>query len=189
MTEEQKKPEEKEVPTHLSDECCGGGCCDESTDDCACCSGDGDDVNEIAMQAQEYLAGWKRAQADYQNLQKENERQRKDLIQFANAALLSELLPVLNNFKIAWQHLPAELTENEWVKGLGHIKQQLEKVIADAGVASIKTVGEKFNPQLHEAVATETVEGQAPDVIIEEVSAGYQMNDKVLQVARVKVTK
>ena len=140
-------------------------------------------------QAEEYLNGWKRAKADYLNLKRETEQRQAELFQFATAGLLVELLPVYDNLKTAWQHVPEALRSAEWVVGFEHIKNQLGELLKRAGIETMKTVGEPFNPDYHEAVAHEPRPGVAPDLIFEETAAGYLLHGKVLRVAKVKVAQ
>jgi len=139
--------------------------------------------------AEENLDGWKRAKADYLNYKKETEKQFGDFAKFANAALIVEILPVLDNFKESEKHLPKDLQDNEWVKGVLHIKKQIEELLKNLSIESIKTVGEKFNPEFHEAVESVEVKDKKSGEIMEEVKPGYKMHDKVIQVAKVKVAK
>lgn len=142
----------------------------------------------LKSKADEYLNGWKRAKADYANLQKEVEKRQLEFIRFANEDLIHELLPLVDHFKQAFKHLPDELKSSDWVEGIRHIQSSLDKVLAFRGVKEIETLGEKFNPELHEAV--EQVESdQASGTIIEELKTGFTLNDKVIQPARVKVSK
>ncbi|MFH0857000.1 MAG: nucleotide exchange factor GrpE [bacterium] len=176
------------------------------------------DLEAAEKKMAEYLDGWKRAKADYMNLKKEAEQRYKDLIKFANAGLILELLPVLDNFKLAVMHIPESEKNADWVIGIMHIKKQFEDILKNLGIEEIKTVGEKFNPELHEAVGRESAfasssaeaaagkerkegeEGKIPltpftkggtqgdDIIIKEVRAGYTMHGKVIQAARVIVS-
>lgn len=152
---------------------------------------------------QEYLDGWKRAKADYLNLKKEAEQRHQDLIKFANASLILELLPVLDNFKLAVCHIPAEEKKADWVIGIMHIKKQFEDILKNLGIEEINTIGEKFNPALHEAVGREEkyeegkegeegkddqeVEEGTGDIIVKELRAGYTLHGKVIQAAKVIV--
>lgn len=138
----------------------------------------------------EYLNGWKRAKADYINFKRETEKRELELIQFANASLILEILPIYDNFKLAWKHIPEEHKKNdEWLKGIEHIKNQFQKLLKNIGIEEIKTVGEKFDPNFHEAVSKEKVEGKEAGVILEEIKAGYKMYDKVIEHAKVKVAE
>lgn len=139
--------------------------------------------------AEEYLNGWKRAKADYLNFKKDTEKRQAEIIQFANAALIAELLPIFDHFKIALKHIPAEHKDLEWVKGIKHIKKQFIDFLKKLGIEEIKTVGQKFKPDLHEAVAHEPKEGFKPDIIFAEVKPGYTLHGRVIQPAKVKVAK
>jgi len=139
---------------------------------------------------EEYLDGWKRAKADYINFKKESEKRQSEIVQFANATLILELLPIYDNFKLAWQHIPEDKKENgDWLKGIEQIKKQFGDMLKKLGIEEIKTVGEKFNPELHESVAKEKVEGIKADIITEEIKSGYKLYDRVLEHAKVKVAE
>ena len=140
-------------------------------------------------QAEEYLNGWKWAKADYLNLKRETEQHTAEIFTMATAGLLQEFLPIYDNLKVAWQHVPdAQRTQN-WVRGFEHIRNQCAELLKRVGVEAMKTVGEPFNPDYHDAVAHEVKEGFAPDLIFEEVTPGYLLHGKVLQAAKVKVAK
>lgn len=147
------------------------------------------ELEAVKQQAENSLAGWQRAQADYANLKKETEKRQQDMISFANAAFMAEVLPVYNHFKMALRHIPEDQREVEWVKGLGHIEKQFQDFLKKYQIEEIKTVGEQFNPQYHEAITHEEKEGFDADVIFEEVMPGYMLGDVVLNPAKVKVAK
>jgi len=147
-----------------------------------------EEVEILKTKMAEYLDGWKRAKADYLNLKKETEAQLRDTVMFANASLLFELLPVLDNFDRAITHLPNQEKETDWAKGVIQIQKQLKDIMKIEGVEKIKTVGSKFNPELHEAITMEEKKGES-GTISEELEAGYQLNKKVIRPAKVKVIK
>ncbi|MDD5039883.1 MAG: nucleotide exchange factor GrpE [Patescibacteria group bacterium] len=148
------------------------------------------ELQKTQQRMEEYLDGWKRAKADYLNLKKESEKREKEIVQFANAGLILELMPIYDNFKLAWQHIPEEHRKNDtWLKGIEHIKRQFADLLKNLGIEEIKTVGEKFDPEFHDAVAKEKREGAVPGTIIEEVKGGYKLYDKVLEHAKVKVAE
>jgi molecular chaperone GrpE len=149
---------------------------------------DGQGVKECEKKCQEYLAGWQRAQADYINLQKTAEREKAEWAKFANQGLLMEILPVYDHLKLAVKHIPEEQKKDGWVVGIENIKNQFGKFLADNGVEEIKTVGEKFRPEEHEAVAAENIESdEHQGVVKEELKGGYKLYGKVLYPARVAV--
>lgn len=147
------------------------------------------ELEKLAAKADEYLSGWKRAKADYLNFKKQNDNHQRETIQYANAALIAELLPIYNNLKLALENKPKELENNDWMKGVEHIKNQFTEFFKQLGIEEIKTVGEKFNPEMHEAVELAEEEGFKPDTIFEQVSAGYTLHGKVVNPAKVKVAK
>ena len=141
----------------------------------------------LEKEAEEYLNGWKRAKADYINFKKETEKRRQEIIEYANANLLLDILPLVDQFKIAFAHLPGEQKDSEWVKGIRHLESKLKKILEDYGISEIPTGG-KFNPELHEAV--EHVESdQEEGTILETVSTGFKLAEKVIEPAKVKVAK
>ncbi|OIP79796.1 MAG: nucleotide exchange factor GrpE [Parcubacteria group bacterium CG08_land_8_20_14_0_20_48_21] len=144
---------------------------------------------EAQKKCAEYLAGWKRAQADYQNLKKETEIQKAAWIKFAHDQIITELLPVYDNFKMSLMHVPDNQRDSQWVVGLTHIKTQMQHVLQDNGVAEIQTVGKSFNPENHEAIEAVATNAYEPDIIVEELKPGYTLHDKVIQAAKVKVAK
>lgn len=141
------------------------------------------------QKAAEYLDGWKRAKADYINFKKDIEKSRQETIQYANAALLAELLPIYDNLKMGCDHIPQEVAKESWAAGFFHIKNQFTEFFRSLGIEEIKTVGEPFNPELHEALDWQEKEGYASDVIYEEAKPGYTLNGKVIVPAKVKVAK
>ncbi|MFC1721763.1 nucleotide exchange factor GrpE [Patescibacteria group bacterium] len=138
--------------------------------------------------AKKNLAGWQRAQADYQNLVKRTAAEGQKCQEFANEELISELLPIVDNFQHATDHLPPDLKDNDWVQGILFIQTQLEKILANQNVVPIEAVGKKFNPDIHEATAREKVKDRnEKDTVLAETQKGYKMNGKVIRAARVKV--
>lgn len=128
----------------------------------------------------------KRTMADMQNYKRRVEEEKKSWSIFANADLVKKLLPIFDNFKRALTHQPKDLNEDtkKWLEGIGMSISQLEKLLQDLGVKKIEALGQKFNPDLHEALA------QGPgeqDIILEELESGYTLGDKVLRHAKVKV--
>jgi len=137
----------------------------------------------------ELLAGWQRAKADYSNLKKDESKRAKEVVEWANAALMSEVLPVYSHFKLALKHIPEEQKKEPWMQGVMLIQKQFVDFLNKYGISEIKTEGAIFDPNLHEALAHEAKEGFEADQIFEEISPGYMLGDKVLMPAKVKVTK
>ena len=147
------------------------------------------ELEEVKKEAQDNLAGWQRAQADYANFKKETEERQKDVIEFANAAFMAEILPVYNNFKLAVEHIPEDSKNVDWVIGVMNIKNQLQEFLKKYKIEEIKSIGEKFDHNLHEAIASEENDKYESGVIFAEVQPGYTLDNKILIPAKVKVVK
>lgn len=142
---------------------------------------------EKCSHCDEYLAGWKRARADYENLKREMESREKMLGQFMNMRLLLEILPVVNHFKLALRFVPDVIKNDPWYKGIEGIRNALQKFLKDQGVEEMKTVGEKFDPELHESLGE--IQADLDGIITEELESGFLLHGKVLQSAKVKIGK
>ena len=103
------------------------------------------------------------------------------------SGVVRDLLPVVDNFERALKHVPEDLVDNDYVKGVQGVVKQFEKTLADVGVERIKTVGEEFDPRYHEAVAMEDGDGER-EVVSEELQSGYKLGEDVIRHAMVRVT-
>ena len=149
-------------------------------------------VEKKKSKLQEYKNLALRAQADYQNLQKEVFKQRAEWAKMSKVQAIEEFLPVFDNFTTAFVHqekLSEDINWQNWAKGIEYIKKQFEDILIQSGVEIIKTVGEDFDPNYHEAVSEEESEEIESGKIIKEVVVGYKVGDKILKVAKVVVAK
>lgn len=133
----------------------------------------------LRSQVEELTNRWKRALADYQNLEKRYEREKADFVQFANANLILKLLGVLGHLEGAAEQIKDD--------GLNLVIVEFKRVLDSEGLAEIRCQGEDFNPVFMEAV--EVVEGKEEDKVAEVISKGYLLKGKVLLPAKVKVYK
>ncbi|OIO48510.1 MAG: nucleotide exchange factor GrpE [Parcubacteria group bacterium CG_4_9_14_0_2_um_filter_41_8] len=143
---------------------------------------------DLEAKAEEYLAGWKRAQADYQNLQKEHKEQMGRIGEIGAMGFVEHLLPIIDHFDLAIAHVPDESKDKEWVQGFFHIKKQFDEVLENLGVKRINAIGKKFDPNFHEAVSQKESK-QESDTVIQEVQAGYRFGESVIRHAKVVVSK
>ncbi|PLX28664.1 nucleotide exchange factor GrpE [Candidatus Parcubacteria bacterium] len=148
------------------------------------------DCDDNLRESEEYKQGWQRAQADYKNLQKEILDQRGEWARMSEQQILEEFIPVYDNFKkaFAMEHGEENGKWENWAKGIEYIMKQFGKILEDHSVVEIRTEGELFNPELHEAMGEEDSEEDAGR-ILREVDGGYKMKDKVIKVAKVIVAK
>ena len=137
-------------------------------------------------QITELTEALQRERADAVNIRRQHETQMSNLRTMVKSSVVSDLLPIIDNFERALKHVPKELEGNDYVKGVNGIVKQFEKTLEDMGVERIKTVGEQFDPKLHEAVSMEDGEGDK-EVVSEELQAGYKIGDDVIRHAMVRV--
>ncbi len=137
--------------------------------------------NNWQKEKQELENLYKRALADYQNLIKNSAKEKSEILKYSLAGFLTEILPIYDNLKTAINTLTPEEQNNSWVDGLKFVIKQFQEVFLANGVKEIKTVGEKFDYNIMEAI-----EGEG-DVVIKEIRPGYMLNDKVIIAARVIV--
>ena len=137
----------------------------------------------------EYLAGWQRSRADLLNYKKEETERITSILKYANEDLILKILLILDNIYLAENKIPDNLKNNSWVKGILQIKAQILDLLKNQGVDEIKALGEKFNPNFHEAIEEIDVENKEQGVIIEEIQKGYKLNDKIIRPAKVRIVK
>ncbi len=145
---------------------------------------------EAERKAAENLENFQRSQAAFANFRKRAEAEQMTMRKVANAALLTRLLPVLDDFRRAFQALPAELQGNAWVEGVALIQR---KVAAILEVEEVKLIvvkpGDSFDPLFHQAILHQEVAGYEEGQIITEVEQGYILGDRVLRPSMVVVAK
>ena len=107
---------------------------------------------EARQKAETNLAGWQRAQADLANYKKLVAQEKEELSKFAGIPLMLGILPVLDDLERAFAALPKDMQQAKWADGFRLIGKKLETILANQGLASIKAVGEPFDPRFHDAV-------------------------------------
>jgi molecular chaperone GrpE len=148
-----------------------------------------DEIKEaLAQEVAELTEALQRERADAINIRRRHEEQVASLKTMVKADVVRELLPVIDNFERALKHVPQELADDAFVKGVQGVVKQFEQTLQNMGVQRIKTVGQPFSPHLHEAVGVEEGDGEQ-EVVSEELQAGYQIGDTVIRHAMVKVKR
>lgn len=144
------------------------------------------ELEQLKKERDEYLNGWKRAKADLINSQKEEARRLEDVIKYANAGLIKELITVLDSFDLA---ISVMEKDGKGEKGIYMIKSQLEDTLKRAGVEKINVAaGNPFDANFQEAVA-EAESDQPSNTIVDVVEQGYTLNGRVIRPARVRIAK
>lgn len=155
--------------------------------------------------AREYLNDLQRLQADFSNYKKRQQESQKELAGYLIEKLVMEIIPVLDNFRMATEHVPAEAQGTPWVTGIQHIEKQLEKVLADNGMQVVEVKdGDAFDPSIHEAIseAPSTINSQQSaengdsgeselskerQSVVKVLQKGYKIGGKVIRPAKVVV--
>ena len=142
---------------------------------------------ELKQQIEELTQALQRERADAINIRRRHEEEIANLRNRIKANVIRDLLPVIDNFERALKHVPKELEANDYIKGVQGVVKQFEATLNAMGVERIKTVGQHFDPHLHEAVSMEDGGGK-DEIVSEELQSGYKIGDDVLRHAMVKVT-
>lgn len=125
-----------------------------------------------------------RAQADLQNAKDRLEREAVEIRMYAKQGVIAELLPTVDNFQRAFAHLPEDLQDHDWVKGVQAIEQELMRKMFEAGLVKMECIGQQADPEHHEVLQA----GPGNENEVTEVfEDGYLLGDKVLRPAKVKV--
>ncbi|OGP71976.1 MAG: nucleotide exchange factor GrpE [Deltaproteobacteria bacterium RBG_13_60_28] len=144
---------------------------------------------EKTPEAQEYYERLLRCAAEIENLKKRQEREKSELLQFANENLIKELLPVVDNLERALEHgrqldAPAPMLE-----GLELVHQGFLKALTRFGVTPIESVGQPFDPAFHNAVMQEETTAVEDCTILKELQKGYILQNRLLRPAMVVVAR
>ncbi len=148
-------------------------------------------LKQCREEKREYLEGWQRAKADLVNARQKDEEEKRQFYWRAREEVLNEILPVLDSFNMAFSDAESwHKVDKEWRVGVEHIHSQLMKAMENCGVIEIMPQDLEFDPQFHEAVEVIAVEEEEHDgKVVEVVQKGYQVNDRLLRAAKVKVGK
>ena len=146
-----------------------------------------DPLAEAEAQRDEYLAGWQRTQADFDNYRKRALRQQQEFAARGAERLLAKLLPVLDDLERALA-AAADHEEAKVIEGVEMTKSALAAALASEGLVEIEAAG-AFDPHVHEALLAQPVEGVESGTIVQVVQRGYRLGDVVLRPARVVVAE
>lgn len=150
-------------------------------------AGSGQEAQDgLARQVAELTEALQRERADAMNLRRRHEEDMAGLRTRLKANVVRELLPVIDNFERALRHVPQDLADHDYVKGVQGVVRQFEKTLADMGVERIATTGAPFDPRYHEAVSMDDGDG-SEEVVAEELQSGYRLGDDVIRHAMVRV--
>ncbi len=139
---------------------------------------------DLSAEVEDLRAKYLRAVADYQNLRRRSEEERKEYAHYTLTALIVNYLPVLDDLSRALESVDADIADRDWVEGILMVERKFRSVLESSGVQSIAAEGQIFDPAMHEAIA----HASGPDgQVVAVVQAGYVLDGKIIRPARVVV--
>lgn len=138
-----------------------------------------EEIQKLHDKILELDGNWKRALADYKNLEFRTEKAVRDALVFGNRNLISRMLKILDDLGLAVEHHP----DQAWAKST---RDEMKTILTDEGTSEIDAMGKPFNPNEMECVGK--TEGEE-NIVVKIVQKGYKINDQVLRPARVEVGK
>ena len=141
---------------------------------------------EAQAQAAEFKDGWQRSVADFQNYRRRVEAEKAETYQVAVGSIVKRYLPVLDDMERAMEARPADLA---WADGIELICRKLQTILEAEGLQRIEAKGQMFDPNFHEAIAQEPVDGVESGTVIAVVRNGYMLGDRVIRPAMVRVAQ
>lgn len=144
-------------------------------------------VQRLTQEANAFKDQYLRASADLKNFKRRTEDERGNLIRNATAGLIMKLLPIMDDFDLAMQHVPADVAETSWFNGLQGVQRKLQTVLEGEGVKPIEALGQPFDPNFHDAVMHEDAGPDQAGKVTADLRRGYTLHDRVIRPSMVKV--
>ena len=129
-----------------------------------------------------------RSQADFENYKKRSAREKEEAIKYANSSLLEKLIAIVDNFELGLEAARAEGEKSPVFSGMSMVFKQLMDFLADSGLQPIDATGQKFDPNLHEAIAHEPSDEFPEGIVVRQTRRGYKMKDRLLRPSSVVVS-
>ena len=145
-------------------------------------------LEESGRLASEYLDHLQRLQAEFDNYKKRVDREKKELIEYASAELVSELIDIMENLERGVVSAKESGDIDSIVKGMEMVSTQLMDILGSRGLKPIEAVGKKFDPHYHEAMMMTPTDEYPYNTVIEEFQQGYMIKDKVIRYSKVRVS-
>jgi molecular chaperone GrpE len=130
-----------------------------------------------------------RSQADFENYKKRAAREKEEAIKYANSALLERLIPIVDNFELGLEAARGDGKNSPVFSGMSMVLKQLMDFLTGHGLQPIDATGQKFDPNLHEAIAHEASDEVPEGVVIHQTRRGYRMRDRLLRPSSVVVSR
>jgi len=141
----------------------------------------GNQIQKLEEKIGELENNWKRALADYKNLERRTAEEKQEFAEFSSMLLIQRLLPIVDNLQMLGKHV------ND--TGLMMILKEFKQVLEDNGAVEIESDGKQFNSETMDCVETEECEEKNHDKVVETLARGYKFRNKILRPAKVRVGK
>jgi molecular chaperone GrpE len=145
------------------------------------------ELDEVARKGQEYLSLAQRAQADLVNYRRRVESERGESFRAGKSELALRILPVLDDFDLAFKNMPKDVAESHWSLAFDLIARKLRSALEADGIVRSDALGEEFDPRVHEAVLQGPSSDDQEGKVVEVYREGYRIGDRILRPAQVKV--
>lgn len=143
----------------------------------------------VAPEEVDYKDKYLRALAEYDNFKKRMIKEKAETLKFSNQLLIMELFPIMDSFDSAINSIDKSKDKEAFLQGLKMLQGEFHRILEANGLKRIKSIGEKFDPNFHQA-EEEVFDDKIPKgSIVEEIRSGYTLNDRLLRPALVKVSK
>jgi molecular chaperone GrpE len=129
-----------------------------------------------------------RSQADFENYKKRSVREKEEAIKYANKRLLEKLVSIVDHFELGLEAARGEAEKSPVYSGMGLVLKQLQDFLSENGLRPIDAVGQKFDPNLHEAIAHQPSDEVPEEHVISQTRRGYRLEDRLLRPSAVIVS-
>ncbi len=142
-------------------------------------------------ESEDYKAKYYYLAAEMENMRKRFDREKESLLKFGNEKILNGLIEVIDNFDRTVDSLVSDEDEKikNIVKGIEMVRTQFLETLENNGLKRIEALGEQFDPNFHEAISQQEVEGEEEDKIVQEFQKGYMLNGRLLRASKVVISK
>ena len=130
-----------------------------------------------------------RQRADLENTRKRLQREKDEAVKYANGVLLERLLPIVDNFEMGMMEAKRSAEGTAVMVGMSMVQKQLEDFLREQGMDTIDAVGQKFDPNLHEALGEEPSSAVPEGHVVRQIRKGYKLRDRLIRAANVFVSK
>jgi molecular chaperone GrpE len=148
-----------------------------------------EELKQKVGERDDFYNKWMKVHAEFENTVKRMEKNQSERIKFANENIISQLFLIVDNFDMALASMEKTGENAAILEGIKMLQKEFHKILEDNGVVRMKTEGELFDPNIHEAVQALETDQHSDGQIIEEFRAGYMLNERLLRPAQVIVAK